>query len=253
MSALFEPFSPDLLLFLATVLFVAGCVRGFTGFGAGMIFIPVATSVLPPSVAAATFLIVDSIVTLPLVVRAVKTCIWRTVLPAVLGAILFVHVGAWLLATANVLVLRWIIFAIVVSLLCLLMSGWRYLRPPHPAVSFATGGVSGVLGGVSQVSAPPVVAMWLASSSDPQVVRANLIVFFALASIGTFAAYALHGFFTADVARLLIVAVPVYGLAIFLGAKGFGRAKPAFYRKAAYVLIALAALTSMPALDFLLR
>ena len=253
MSALFEAFSPGLLLFLATVLFVAGCVRGFTGFGAGMIFIPLATSVVPPSVAAATFLIVDSIVTLPLVVRAVKNCVWRTVLPAVLGAILFVHLGAWLLATANVLVLRWIIFAIVVCLLGLLVSGWRYQRPPHPAVSFATGGVSGVLGGVSQVSAPPVVAMWLSSSSDPMDVRDNLIVFFALASVGTFAAYALHGFFTADVARLLVVAAPVYGLAIFLGARGFGKARPALYRKAAYVLIALAALISMPALDILLR
>ncbi|WP_421979776.1 sulfite exporter TauE/SafE family protein [Roseibium sp.] len=253
MSGLFDTFPPDLLVFLALVFFVAGCVRGFTGFGAGMIFIPIATSIVPPAVAAATFLFVDSIVTLPLLVRAVRSCIWQTVLPAVLGAILFVHLGAWLLATTNVLLLRWIICAIVVCLLALLVSGWRYQRPPHPAVSFATGGVSGVLGGISQVSAPPVVAMWLSSSNDPQVVRANLIVFFALASVGTFAAYLMHGFFTADVARLLIVAVPVYGLAIFLGARGFGKARPDFYRKTAYVLIALAALTSMPALDTLLR
>lgn len=253
MPGLFDSFAPDLLLFLAAVLFVAGCVRGFAGFGAGMIFIPVATSVILPSTAAAAFLFIDSIVTLPLLVRAVRHCNWSTVLPAALGSVIFVHLGAWMLAKTDVLILRWVIFAIVTCLLLLLISGWRYHKQPAAVVSFATGGVSGVLGGVSQVSAPPVVAMWLSSSSDPSVVRANLIAFFALASIGTFAAYALNGFFTREVFHLLIMAVPVYALAIFAGARGFSKADPALYRKIAYGLIALAVLTSMPALDPLFR
>ena len=218
-----------------------------------MIFIPVATSVILPSTAAAAFLFIDSIVTLPLLIRAVKHCNWPTVLPAALGSVIFVHLGAWLLANTDVLILRWVIFAIVICLLMLLISGWRYNKQPASAVSFATGGVSGVLGGVSQVSAPPVVAMWLSSSNDPLVVRANLIAFFALASIGTFIAYALNGFFTREVFHLLIMAVPVYALAIFAGAHGFSKADPALYRKIAYGLIALAVFTSMPALDPLFR
>ncbi|MBG6175763.1 putative membrane protein YfcA [Labrenzia sp. EL_208] len=253
MLGIFDSFAPELLLFLASVLLVAGCVRGFAGFGAGMIFIPVATSVVAPATAAATFLFIDSIVTLPLLIRAVRHCNWATVLPAAFGAVIFVHLGAWLLASTDVLILRWAIFAIVTCLLALLISGWRYHRQPAAAVSFATGSVSGVLGGISQVSAPPVVAMWLSSANDPAIVRANMIVFFTLASVGTFVAYTLNGFFTQEVFRLLIMAVPVYGLAIFAGARGFSKADPAVYRKFAYVLIAVAALTSMPALDPLLR
>lgn len=250
---MFDAFSPHLLLLLAVVLFIAGCVRGFSGFGAGMIFIPVATAFILPSTAAATFLFIDSIVTLPLLVRTVRRCEWPTVIPAVLGSVIFVHFGAWLLGNTDILVLRWAIFAIVTCLLLLLISGWRYHKPPAAPVSFATGGVSGVLGGISQVSAPPVVAMWLSSSKDPEVVRANLIVFFALASIGTFVAYTLNGFFTREVFTLLVIAVPVYGLAIYAGARGFRNANPQVYRKIAYALIALAALTSMPALDPLFR
>lgn len=253
MDKIFTSYTPDLLAFLALVLFVAGCVRGFAGFGAGMIFIPVATSVILPATAAATFLFIDSIVTLPLLIRAVRQCVWSTVLPAVFGAVIFVHLGAWLLANTDILVLRWTIFAIVTGLLLLLISGWRYQKQPSSAISFATGGVSGILGGISQVSAPPVVAMWLSSSSDPQTIRANLIVFFSLASVGTFFAYMLHGFFTIKVLHLLVVAVPVYALAIFTGTRGFKWANPSLYRKVAYGLIALAALTSMPALDELFR
>ncbi|MET1412665.1 sulfite exporter TauE/SafE family protein [Roseibium sp. HPY-6] len=253
MPGMFDAFSPHLLLLLAIVLLIAGCVRGFAGFGAGMIFIPVATAFIMPATAAATFLFIDSIVTLPLLVSAVRRCDWSTVIPAVLGSVIFVHLGAWLLGNTDILLLRWVIFAIVTGLLILLISGWRYQKPAAAPVSFATGGVSGVLGGISQVSAPPVVAMWLSSSNDPEVVRSNLIVFFALASLGTFVAYTLNGFFTREVFSLLVMAVPVYGLAIFVGARGFKSANPHVYRKIAYVLIAIAALTSMPALDPLFR
>lgn len=253
MFDVFGSFSPVLLAFLAVVLFAAGMVRGFSGFGAGMIFMPVASSVMPPSTAAATFLIIDSIVAAPLMVRAVRLCEWPTILPAVLGSVIIVQFGAWLLATIEILVLRWVIFAIVVSLLALLMSGWRYHRRPSAPASFTVGGISGLFGGISQVSAPPMVAFWLASSRDPAVVRANLIVFFPLASIGTFVAYAYNGFFTVAVFQLLIMAVPVYGMSLYLGSRSFKSASPNMYRKLAYVLIALAAVTSMPVLDPILR
>jgi uncharacterized protein len=213
----------------------------------------VATSVMLPSTAAASFLFIDGIVALPLVFRALGKCNWSTVLPAVLGSVTFVHLGAWLLANTDVLVLRWTIFAIVTGLMVLLVSGWHYRRKPSAAVSFGVGSASGILGGISQVSSPPVVAFWLTSSSVPTVVRANLIVFFALAGIGTFVAYYLNGFFTGEVFQLLAIAVPVYALAIFVGARGFSKAKPELYRKVAFGMIALAALTSIPALDPLFR
>lgn len=246
-------FSPNLLLFLAAVLFIAGCVRGFAGFGAGMIFMPVAASVMLPSTAAAAFLFIDGVVALPLVVRALRLCDWATVLPAVIGAVTCVHFGAWLMANTDVLLLRWVIFAIVTGVLLLLISGWRYHRKPTRPVSLGVGAVAGILGGVSQISGPPMVAFWLSSAKEPAIVRANLIVFFALASIGTFAAYIVNGFFTLEVLHLLIMAIPVYALAITLGSNGFRKASPTLYRKLAYGLIALAALSSMPALDPLFR
>lgn len=253
MFDIFSSFSPSLLIFLAAVLFIAGCVRGFAGFGAGMIFMPVATSVMLPSTAAAAFLFIDGIVAAPLLIRALRMCDWSTVLPAVIGAVIFVQAGAWLLANTDVLVLRWFIFAIVTGLLLLLISGWRYRNRPTRPVSLGVGAVAGVLGGVSQVSGPPVVAFWLSSAREPAIVRANLIVFFALASLGTFAAYILNGFFTLQVFHLLVMAIPVYALAIYLGSHGFRKADPKHYRILAYGLIALAALTSMPALDPLFR
>ncbi|MEP3049144.1 MAG: sulfite exporter TauE/SafE family protein [Roseibium sp.] len=253
MFDIFASYSPALLIFLTCVLFTAGCVRGFAGFGAGMIFMPVATSLMLPSTAAACFLFIDGVVALPLVVRALKICDWSTVIPAAIGAVITVHLGAGLLANSDVLILRWIIFGIVVALLALLMSGWRYHRQPTRRLSFSIGAVSGILGGISQVSAPPVVAFWLSSAKEPAIVRANMIVFFALASIGTAVAYIMNGFFTREVFHLMVIAIPTYGIAIYLGSTGFRKSNPGLYGKVAYGLIALAAISSMPALDPLFR
>ncbi|NVK33270.1 MAG: sulfite exporter TauE/SafE family protein [Rhodobacteraceae bacterium] len=253
MFQIFDSFDPTIVAVLSLALFVAGCVRGFAGFGAGMIYMPIATSLLYPPMAAAGFLFLDMVIALPLVTKAVKICDWRTIIPAVVASVIFVHAGTWFLANADVLVLRWVIFGIVASLLVLLLSGWRYHRRPTSSISFGVGAVAGVLGGVSQVSGPPVVAFWLSSASETAVVRANLIVFFALAGVGSMVAYVLNGFYTLDVWRFLVFAAPAYALGLFLGSKGFGRANPKFYRWIAYTLIAISAITSMPALDGLIR
>ncbi|MTH98051.1 sulfite exporter TauE/SafE family protein [Roseibium sp. RKSG952] len=253
MLDVFSSYSPALLAFLVAILLIAGVVRGFAGFGAGMIFMPVATSLIHPATAAAAFLFIDGIVALPLIVRAARICDWSTVLPAVVGAVLSVHLGAWLLANTDVLVLRWAIFAIVTGLLALLISGWRYQGKPTRPVSLGVGATAGVLGGISQVSGPPVVAFWLSSAKAPAIVRANLIMFFALASAGTFIAYIVNGFFTIEVWHLLTAAVPTYALGIFLGSRGFRTADPKYYRWIAYGLIGLAAVSSIPLLDVVLR
>ncbi|MFD1695690.1 sulfite exporter TauE/SafE family protein [Roseibium aestuarii] len=253
MFDLFATTSAGTMAFLCAVLFIAGCVRGFAGFGAGMIYMPVATALLYPPTAAAGFLVLDFVVAMPLVIKALRLCDWRTIIPAVVASMIFVHVGTWLIATLDVLMLRWLIFAIVAGVLVLLVSGWRYHRQPSTPVSFGVGAVAGVLGGVSQVAGPPVVAFWLSSAKEPAIVRANLIVFFAVSSIGTVFAYWLRDFFTLDVARLLVTGIPAYGLGLFLGSTGFRTADPKFYRVIAYSLIAIAAVTSMPAMDGLLR
>lgn len=235
------------------VLFTGGVVRGFAGFGAGMIFMPVAAALFSPPVAAGAFLLLDYFVTLPLLPRALRLCDWRTVLPAVLAAVVSVHLGAWLLVSADPLVLRWIICLVVLALLGLLISGWRYAGTPSPATSAGVGAAAGIMGGVSQVSGPPVVAFWLSSPHPPHVIRANLIVFFALAGTGSLLAYLIAGVFNGRVLALAIGGIAVYGLGLYLGARGFGRANPQLYRRIAYSLIALAALTSLPALDGWLR
>lgn len=232
---------------------LAGSVRGFAGFGGAMLFMPFATFLFDPRLAVVAFFIIDTSITLPLVTNALRHWDWRTVIPCAVGSWVGVWLGAYLLATTDTLVLRWTICLIIILLVGVMLTGWRYTARPKTPISLGVGSVAGVLGGISQVSAPPLVAYWAAGPFPAQVIRANLICFFFFATLGSLAAFFANGVFTAQTLALAILLAPAYGLAIFIGAKLFKGANDTLFRKVAFAIILIAALTSLPLLDPLLR
>lgn len=231
----------------------AGVVRGFAGFGGGMIFMPFATILFDPRLAVVAFFVIDSSITLPLVKNALAKWDWRTVVPCALGSWIGVQFGAFLLATTNQLTLRWVICLVIIALVVLMASGWRYTKRPVTPISLGVGLSSGVLGGISQVSAPPLVAYWASGPSSAATVRANLITFFFFATLGSLVAFWSNGVFTWQTIALAAWLAPAYGVAIFAGARAFKGTRESVFRKAALALILLAAVTSLPLLDPLLR
>jgi uncharacterized membrane protein YfcA len=244
--------TPAFLLTLAAA-FVAALVRGFTGFGAALTFVPMASAAFGPTVAAPTLLIVDFLVALPIAARALPAVRWRTVLPAALAATLVAPFGAWALAVGDPTVLRWVISGVILVLVALVASGLRYADEPAVPVSAAVGGIAGFLGGFAQITGPPIIALWVSGPHPAATIRANLFVFFTLTSLSTFAAYLSRGLFTAEVLRLSVGVAPVYALAMFVGSRLFHRLGGAGYRPLAYGVVVLAAITSMPLFDGIWR
>jgi uncharacterized protein len=246
---------PDIvsLLIVAAVLAVAGFVRGFTGFGGGLIAIPITGAILGPQLAVPMLGIVDFVVTLPLLPPAFRRADWKTVLPAALAGVATVPLGAVVLIHSNPIALRWGLSAIVVMMLALLSSGWRYHGTPRPAISAGVGAVSGFFGGTAGIAGPPVITYWMSGPADKTVLRANLIVYFTFTALTALLSYAVAGLFTARLAVLAVIAAPVYGIAIWLGARLHLRASENQFRAFAYALIVLSAILGLPALDPILR
>src|SRR5262249_59958125 len=63
-------YSAATLAFVAASAIVAGLARGFSGFGAALIFIPLASTAIGPRTAAALLLVVDIVMASPLLPRA---------------------------------------------------------------------------------------------------------------------------------------------------------------------------------------
>jgi hypothetical protein len=66
-------------------------------------------------------------------------------------------------------------------------------------------------------------------------------------------AYLVQGVFTAPALLLSALLLPIYIIGIAIGARLFRGASEHTYRRAAYAIIALSALVSVPLLDRILR
>lgn len=238
---------------LVLAALVAGTSRGFSGFGAALIFIPIASAAVGPKVAAPLLLVVDSILSLGMVPGAWPRAAKRDVAVMAVGTLFGVPTGAWILSRSDPVLVRWVIAAMIFALLTLLISGWRYRARPKVPLTIGVGTVAGLFSGLAQVGGPPVVAYWLGGANDAARVRANIVLYFAVSSSFVFVSYIANGLLNTGIIGLALVTGPAYGFGIWCGSRLFGRASEVLFRRAAYALIALAGLIGLPALDGLLR
>lgn len=232
---------------------LSGVVRGFSGFGSALIYIPLVSAVYEPRVAAASFLLIDFFCTVPFAIRLYPVSNKREIWPLTIAAALTIPVGAMLLRVVDPVPLRWFIAAIVLTLLAVLVSGWRLRGRPSLPLTLGVGLVSGVSGGATQLVGPFAIVYWLGGENTSSVVRANLIVFFSLAGAVLCVTYAIQGLFPPDVIALAVLIAIPYVLSLLAGAYLFKGSSELIYRRVAYLIVAAAALISLPLFDGFLR
>lgn len=231
---------------IAGVALLAGLARGFSGFGAALIFVPLGSMLVGPKQAASVLAIVDIIFAAHLIPTALRQADVREVGLMLLGALVGLPLGAAVLSSFEPLTLRWLISALALAMLLLLLSGWRYKGRPHASSTVAVGGISGLFSGIAQIGGPPVVSYWMGTDTPPHRLRANVIVYFAASSVLTIAVYALRHIFDGNSLRLALLCGPAYGLGTWVGGHVFGLATPATFRAITLMLIAAAVLLSLP-------
>ena len=232
---------------------LAGLARGFSGFGAAMIYVPIAAASLGPVVAMPVLLIADLAVASPMIAHAFKSCSWTDVRRVAVGGLIGLPIGNQILTALDPVTVRWAVTCLIFVSLWLMLSNWRFPAGPSPKVAAGVGLVSGLMSGLAQIGGPPVVMYWLSAGIETARMRANLIVYFAILMWSSLALFALRGLLPGKVLWLAAAAAPGYALGIYLGSACFGLASPSTFKRIAIGLVALATVLGMPALDPFLR
>ena len=232
---------------------LAGLTRGFSGFGGAMVYMPLIAAIYDPRIAAVTILLVDFVSATPFAIPEVRRCTWREVGPLSIAMAAGLPIGVWLLIVLDPIALRWFIAAMVLSLVPVLASGRRYHGAPRLPITLGVGLFSGVTAGAVLIAGPPVILYWLGGGASAKTVRANLMVFFMICDIILIAIFGYASLFEArPLALSLLFGLP-YIVGMGLGSRFFHGASDRLYRSVAYVIIALAALVSLPVFDSILR
>ena len=234
------------LWWLVAAIAAAGLVRGFTGFGSALIIMPMASSVLDPFAALAFLTVVEFWGPLPNLRAAWRAGAPREAWLLLAGAALGLPLGLWGLSLLDPRIFGWSVSVIVLILLVLVMSGWRYTGTLRPAGVAGVGSLGGFLGGIAGVPGPPVIMFYMASAQPIAVIRANFLLYllgFDVLMVGFFVSF---GLLDALAVTVGLICVPLYMCANVLGAWLFDPRAVRLFRAVAYIVIAAAAIAGLP-------
>lgn len=238
--------APAGLGWIIAAAFVGGLVRGFSGFGTAMVFLPVAAPFLGPFGAILALTIMDLFGPLPNLRRAwgsvEKPDLWRLLA----GCALALPVGLWVLTRVEPEVFRYAVSLVSLGMLAVLLTGLRYHGTVRRGMVAVIGAVAGLLGGVAGIPGPAVILFYMSRPLPVSVIRATILLFLLFFDMLIIGYMTGMGRVTLAGASLgLVLAVPNV-LGNWLGGYLFDPGRERLYRAAAYVLIAVAALSGLP-------
>lgn len=233
------------IIWIGLVVAVAGLLRGFTGFGAGLFMAPLLSTLAGPLRAVPLLILLDAAVSAvlvpPVLPRLRPGPLARLGLPAVAA----LPAGSFLLTALPPRALRAGIGLVVLATVIALAAGWRARKAPGLLGTGAVGAASGLLTGAAGIGGPPVILFHLSGPGAPPDVRAGLIGFFTLTQGAALALLAARGLLSWELLGQGAALAPVFLASAWAGAVLFRRRGGAEYRMIAYVLLAASALTGL--------
>jgi len=242
---------PDSGAFIGIMLaaLLGGLSRGFSGFGAALVFVPLASAAVGPRAAVPVLALLECVSCLAFLPNAWRHAQRREVAVMAAGAVCAVPFGALILAYGDPVALRWGLTGLVLLAVAVLASGLRYRGQGAAPLTFGVGALGGVMSGTAMLGGVPPATWWLGRNAPAVIVRANMNLYFAILTAAVTAAYAWRGLIGWDSAWLALAAGPAYALALWGGTRLFGLASERTFRRAGYALILAAAVLGMPLWD----
>ncbi|MEM1352441.1 MAG: sulfite exporter TauE/SafE family protein [Pseudomonadota bacterium] len=236
---------PGVWAVLASVA-AAGLVYGFSGFGAALVYTPVAMLFIPAEVAIAAFSLSSLVSLFTVFPAAAQEADLKATGLMILAAIVATPLGVRALAVADPDVVRSVVAVIVLVTLTALVLGWRMTTKPTATRRVGIGAAAGIMGGMTGLAGPIVILFQLAGGDAAQRSRANLIIFLTVTSISFVPQLWLQGLLTPEALWLGLLLMPVYAVATRLGKALFRPEQELIYRRFAYLVIAVAGLAALP-------
>lgn len=233
------------LALIALATMVGGLMRGFTGFGAAMIIIPVVAVVAEPTDAVVFHALIELPSAVQLLPDGLRTARRTTVMPMALAVILAVPVSMYFLVILPTDVMRIIMSLIVLALVLFLWKGGRLPLPKGPVAGYVGGAAGGLLQGGAGVGGPPIAAALIARADSPRETRGNVLTMMCLLIAISLPTQYFYGLINREVLILGVVMAPVYMLTIYVGSKIFHRTGGRNYRGVAMVVLALTAIGTL--------
>lgn len=247
------PLPLPLMVAALAIVFGAGIVRGFAGFGFSALCVAgLALLVSPAKIVPAVF-VLEVLASISLLRSAARDIDWQWLSWLVLGNIVCLPLGTLLLAWLPETPLRLLIGALLLLAAALLRVGVSLALAPSAGVRLGVGMASGFVNGVAAIGGIAVAVMLSTAQIAPAVMRATMIALFlftdlyalACSAVISYATHAPTELLGLDTLRWALWLAPAMLVGIWVGQRSFVGVSPEQFRRHVLNLLMLIASISV--------
>ena len=240
-------FGLDLFSLIVALIsvFVAGIIRGYSGFGFAMVAVTSISLVLPPIHVVPLVLILEVLASIKLVPQVWKDIEWRSLRWLLAGSLLATPMGVYLLANVPAEPMRISISLMVLVAAILLLYGWAWRRMPGRPLILTTGVASGILNGAAAIGGPPVILFYMSSPAGVAVSRASIIAYFLGIDVMGLAMASIQGLTTSKTLLMTgFCLLPLY-FGITIGSRMFLKTDKESFRHHVLILLIILSIVGL--------
>jgi uncharacterized membrane protein YfcA len=233
------------LIFTFISVFVAGIIRGYSGFGFAMVAVTSILLVLPPVQVVPLVLILEILASIRLIPQVWRDIDWHSLRWLLVGSLFATPIGVYLLANVPEAPMRISISLLVLVAAIFLLFGWTWRRMPGRPLILSTGVACGILNGAAAIGGPPVILFYLSSPAAVTVSRASIIAYFLGIDAMSLSMASIQGLTTFTTLSLTAICLfPLY-FGIAIGSRMFIKADKESFRHHVFLLLIILSISGL--------
>lgn len=208
--------TPLQIVFCITIIFLAYTVKGLSGFGSGLIAIPLLVFMFPLTFVVPVLGLLSYSGTLMQSFHLRKQVVWRDMLPLIPFSLLGIVIAIRLLVSvdANILVMSLGVFVLLYSIYSLLPLS---IHAGSRRWAILAGSCGGMVGALFGTGGPFYVLYLKMRQLDKNQFRATIAMIFLFDGGARMTGYALNGLFTPQALWMIAILMPVLFLGMYVG------------------------------------
>ena len=241
----FFNFTPDNYFLIVVVVVFSGLLRGFIGFGSGLLMVPILSYFYSPIFAMVFNIIIEIPATIYLTFVGAKKCNFKEISPMMFTMMLTIPFGTVFLVSIDEQVIKILMSILLIFFVILIAIGWRIKATITRYVLVLGGIISGLMQGATGMGGPPYVTVLLSKNDSDEVARANILVITSGLVISAIISLYYFGLFTKNIFLTGIVTAPIYVFSTYLGSKFFNHSGNKYFRNSSLIALGIVGIATL--------
>ena len=238
-------FIPDNYFLIALVVIFSGFLRGFIGFGSGLLMIPILSYFYSPVFAMVFNIIIEIPATIYLTFVGIKKSNLKEITPMMFTMMLTIPFGTIFLVSVDEQIIKTLMSLLLIFFVILIATGWRIKSTITKYVLVLGGAISGLMQGATGMGGPPYVTVLLSKNDSDDVARANILVITSGLVISAIISLYYFGLFTKDILLTGAISAPIYVFATYIGTKFFNYSGNKYFRNSSLIALGVVGLATL--------